>query len=372
MSDVKNIVYNLLNELDHICKENDITYSLSGKTLLGAMQGGDLMDTIPYGEIMIFAEDTDRFIKAVEENIPEDRILDYFGKNTSYPDISLRYSDTNSLCLSLFSYADYLSKGIYVKITLIKNRSNNEKLFKRMHALERSMNVLLTKGKKEKFKRKVGAFLFLVNSYFLSKKRCRALFNSWIEFYSKPGNEHVIFEGIDAIDPFETGLFDETGEIALGDRTYSCINNSEQYISSVFSPDWEKHPKMRLTNEYPLVMATAEFGYDHFIKNVISEQILIEHFKIAKAGSVPRKDKKSSWANKNISDAWKIGGFIAEIEKVKYIMDSDADISAPEMEKLSIEYYNGKHAIRRLDLNIPDMEKIEAFLNEDPELEEAQ
>ncbi len=69
----------ILDIVDKICRDNDITYWLGSGTLLGAVRHGGFIPWDDDVDIEILHEDRKRFIRACESDLPEGFVLQYHG-----------------------------------------------------------------------------------------------------------------------------------------------------------------------------------------------------------------------------------------------------------------------------------------------------
>ena len=64
-------LFDILLEIDRICKENNLRYCLDGGTEIGAIREHDFIPWDDDMDICVLAEDYERFIKVMKDNLPE-------------------------------------------------------------------------------------------------------------------------------------------------------------------------------------------------------------------------------------------------------------------------------------------------------------
>lgn len=133
-------VFDLLKEFDGFCRSNDITYCLSGETLLHAVVSGG-MEPKPYcASVLMKGADCLRFIRAFEESAPAGRELEYWGNSPDYPDYTLRYVAADSTAFSPYDCLNFTTHGMFIDIQVLKGGKRDNDRRKRI-ALERGIEL---------------------------------------------------------------------------------------------------------------------------------------------------------------------------------------------------------------------------------------
>lgn len=96
MNSLQKRLYNLLSEVDEICKKHNIQYIIAGGTALGLVRGGDFMPWDDDIDIYISLENWNKLRSIMKSEIPENRDFACEEETPLYCNPVGRYSDKNS------------------------------------------------------------------------------------------------------------------------------------------------------------------------------------------------------------------------------------------------------------------------------------
>lgn len=127
-------VSNLLKEFDEICRKLNIKYIVGGS--IPEIFVNEYFKNFEKTQVYMNSKDLGRFVEYFEKTPVEDREIEYYGNNPSYPFFNVRYVDSNS------TYIDSLNTGIYkcmgMHLELVPLRSMRPSKFDRSFWLEKS------------------------------------------------------------------------------------------------------------------------------------------------------------------------------------------------------------------------------------------
>lgn len=133
---IKELEMNLIEQVDKICKDNDIPYFLVGGTMLGAVRHGGFIPWDDDIDIGMLREDYDKFRKICAENLGENAFFQYYknDKQTHYIFDKVRLVDTyfNSELSTNFPKQE---NGIFIDI-LVYDKTSNIPLFQKLHIFQ--------------------------------------------------------------------------------------------------------------------------------------------------------------------------------------------------------------------------------------------
>lgn len=98
----------LLQEFQEICKANKIDYKI--------VWGPEEIGT----GVLMNSDGCRSFLSAAEEASRDDRTVESWLNSESYPDETLRYIGTDSLCYNILDYDNYKSHGIFIEINIVR------------------------------------------------------------------------------------------------------------------------------------------------------------------------------------------------------------------------------------------------------------
>ena len=118
----------LLKEIDAICRKNQITYFLSPRLTLCATEGKPFPSNPLSGNVLMKVEEMERFRKAAQAELPEDRALESMKNNPRFPGFFLRYEDKNTLCYRLYEGRNYQYPGFGINILPLRVKNASKKV----------------------------------------------------------------------------------------------------------------------------------------------------------------------------------------------------------------------------------------------------
>jgi len=110
------VILSLLQEIDEICRQNEIEYFLSPRLTLCAVENQPFPQNPMFGVVLMKTADMERFRKAVEEDPRERRALESMKSHKWFSGFYLRYTNTDTLCLNMDNIRDYAFPGLGVSI----------------------------------------------------------------------------------------------------------------------------------------------------------------------------------------------------------------------------------------------------------------
>lgn len=95
----------LIKEIDEICKNNGIVYYAAGGTVIGAVRHEGFIPWDDDIDIYMTRDNWNKFRACLEDNIPNERVLECWENNSGYQNLLGRYMDTTST--EIFKYQLY-------------------------------------------------------------------------------------------------------------------------------------------------------------------------------------------------------------------------------------------------------------------------
>ena len=131
MSDVHKVLLQMLKDIDVICRKHKIPYWLNGGSALGAYRHKGFIPWNDDADIAMMYEDYLRFIKALQEDLPDGYYFQCFETHKEYnvliPAMKIRKKGTylkevNSLLANKCKDGD----GIFVDVFVYDHCTNNK------------------------------------------------------------------------------------------------------------------------------------------------------------------------------------------------------------------------------------------------------
>ncbi|MBR3147438.1 MAG: LicD family protein [Eubacterium sp.] len=111
----------MLFEIDDICRENDLKYSLTGKFIKELMTGEKLPDDYDYVCIAMTQGDIERLMHIVNDEGDGSRVVETILNNPHAKDMTVRYVNCETTLLNADEFGDHKYYGIYIDIRPIKS-----------------------------------------------------------------------------------------------------------------------------------------------------------------------------------------------------------------------------------------------------------
>lgn len=257
MKNVQDKICQLLNEIKEICEAEGIRYYLGGWTALSAFCQNKCNEDMLLGHVMIYPEDADRMIAAIEKRKPENRTLDHLKKNSDFPGFFLRYTAEDSTAFEKYHYKGFLHYGISVHICFLASVLSDGEANERYELLEEG---LLTRFGADRFKteRELQAKEYAEKC--LEEQSAAQLFDDWILSHSVPSEKifcrtklkpRFSFEG-------ERKIFEKTEECMLNGHSFAMPGEIEEFFKHLYQRHYTvvfaggiKYPAMIISPSIP-------------------------------------------------------------------------------------------------------------------------
>ena len=121
-------VLRLLREIDAVCRKHQITYFLSPRLTLCAVEKKPFPTNPLSGNVLMKTEEMERFRQVLEGSLPKGRALESMRNNPLFPGFFLRYENTNTLCYRLYEGRNYRYPGIGINILPLRVKNSEKKV----------------------------------------------------------------------------------------------------------------------------------------------------------------------------------------------------------------------------------------------------
>ena len=118
MTDVQQVLYGMLQEIDAICQKHDITYYLGGGTALGAIRNGGLLPWDNDMDLYITRKEYDKFCAIIDQELKPDRHFVSHERNPYYLNPLPRYVNANTTKLYFSLMTDGEACGQHIEFLI--------------------------------------------------------------------------------------------------------------------------------------------------------------------------------------------------------------------------------------------------------------
>ena len=176
MTDLQNKMLELVLEIDEICRKNNITYYLTGGSVLGAVRHGGFIPWDDDIDIMMTRQEFDKFVKACETDMADDREIISMMNTPCHTKVTIKYMNKTTSQFFRSQVLDTTGCGISLDIMILDPLPRDE-AEKEQHIIDYIVfNELLTP-------------FFMVNPYLY---KCVPLYKKLYEETKRDGKEKVM------------------------------------------------------------------------------------------------------------------------------------------------------------------------------------
>jgi lipopolysaccharide cholinephosphotransferase len=250
LQESKAVGLKVLLEIDKICRENDITYSLSYGTLLGAVRHGGFIPWDDDIDIMMPRKDYLNFIEYCKNNETPFSLAS-FSTDDDYGYMFAKACDKSTTLI--LENMKWSKDGVWVDIFPVENLGNDKQTAKKRFRKKRFARELLVAWnwkhyKKNKYKSlmyNVAKFIFFLMSRFASNKR---LLKSINKYYNQFYDESTKYTGIvcgtyRSREIMESSVYDEYTDIVFEGEKFRTISKYHEYLSIVYGDYMQLPPQ---------------------------------------------------------------------------------------------------------------------------------
>ena len=270
MKQVWNIELEMLEKVDKICKENGITYSLAGGSLLGAIRHKGYIPWDDDVDIIMPRKDYENFLQLAQEQFEFPFFVQYYKTENYYPRGHAQIRNSNTTAIIQGDEYNNFNKGIFIDIFPLDNIPDNENERKKF------LKKLL------KLKKKLGLFYGIESTskikYYVKKVICKIKYtfidyNKEIEKFEKALKTYNNIEtrqcGALGFRPdefkYETQWFKNTIEVPFEDIKVKIISNYDEALKRQYN-DYMKIPENKNGSVHGEIIFDTKESYKNYNK----------------------------------------------------------------------------------------------------------
>lgn len=126
MTEIQIKILSLLQEVDAICRQNDIEYYLEGGAVLGAIRHGGFLPWDDDSDLAMTRSNWKKFKEVFFRDKPQNRALESPEFNEMYPTNTMRYIDTTTTSIWRSLMYDVSACGVFVDIFILEDAPDDE------------------------------------------------------------------------------------------------------------------------------------------------------------------------------------------------------------------------------------------------------
>lgn len=248
IEDKHKIILEIMKDIDRFCRANDIPYTLSSGTLLGAVRHGGFIPWDDDADMFMLRKDFDRFIHSYKSDNNKYKLVYNFNpKEKLSPSGIAKVGDVTTYSRDSTGRLDF---GCWVDVFPLEYVPEDPKECKKfMHKIMSINNRMYHRRRKD--------FVSIIKSYWHS-------FGWWINrldevVQNNPYEDSPLVAHAVGSDNYRTVIpkkwFDELGEIEFEGYKFKAFSDTDAYLTKVYGPDymtpkkWAHNVKIYKKNE---------------------------------------------------------------------------------------------------------------------------
>lgn len=234
--ELRKVQIEILNEIDRICRKNNINFFLIGGTLLGAVRHKDFIPWDDDLDIAMTRDDFEKFRAIIKEQLDEKYFFDYYDTDKDYylPFAKVRKNNTTfdeEVSQKLDNH-----KGIFVDIFIYDFVDNNiKRCFIKAAIIQSLSDTILWKKKLIKLNSCRHPIFVIAFSIFSPKLILKLIDFISKKFNGKTENKKNIacFNSLINIkkDFFSSDDFFPLKKILFGENEYNGLNDNDKFLT---------------------------------------------------------------------------------------------------------------------------------------------
>ena len=244
----------ILDKFHKICKDNNLTYFLTGGTMLGAVRHSGFIPWDDDIDVGMPREDYDKFIKIAPKALGDKYVIDCFEYNKNYYLPFAKIKKNNTIFDEGFFDDRCIHKGIFIDIIPFENVDKiNLSLRIRATIVKNILDTMFYKLKIRKLKNTRRPWLVLLLSVF-SKKMLMKIQHYYQTKCKNNNSKYINALGGSYNYLKETNLRSDiipSKEILFENKKYYGMNKPDIYLSKLFGNYMELPPPDKRVNHVP-------------------------------------------------------------------------------------------------------------------------
>jgi LPS biosynthesis protein len=268
--EVQMAAFDILKEVDRVCKKNNIAYFLEAGSALGAERYKGFIPCDDDIDIGMLRNDYDRFKKIVAHELKEGYIVQSMKPGKDYPYPYIQVAKDNTCFVRLEFKKARMHHGIHIDIAPFDNVPEEKKLReKQIKTIQKYTAIIRKKLLPQPYQSKNPLKCFIVNSpyYILKFVPLRLLIYKQQKEFVRYNNIETKYVG-DLCTHYKKDLFFNrkiflpTQEGRFEDQYFPLPNNLEQYLTIMYDDYKSLSPRENGNIKYRMVDVSLEHNYN--------------------------------------------------------------------------------------------------------------
>lgn len=267
MNKKQKVILSLLQEIDEICRQNEIEYFLSPRLTLCAVENQPFPQNPMFGVVLMKTADMERFRKAVEEDPRERRALESMKSHKWFSGFYLRYTNTDTLCLNMDNIRDYAFPGLGISILPLRTPVASARTNRRFSRAENAWTEIChinyaERNIKSRINRTLMRLQCLING---RQRQAGRLYDKFVRLHQQPGADTYILKRKKQTTVFPAEIFAKSKRAVLEGVELQVPAKTTEYLTISYGNNYKNVVTPRYVIPAALAVS-ARVSYTQFWK----------------------------------------------------------------------------------------------------------
>lgn len=267
ISEIQDHLYIMLKEFDSFCKENDIKYSLSGGSLLGAIRHKGFIPWDDDMDIGMLRKEYDKFVEIAPEKLNKEYFLQTWDTDENYPHAYAKVRKLDTVYIENVSQGSGAHNELFVDVfpydvypdDEADRKGHGKEVMKYRYALQMKNNIKPWIRHKQLWKRILGKMKYVPSIIYSKTKSRSVLKNNADEVNRRYNNEktNYYFETTGAT-PYGKWLvpskcLEELGVAEFEGIKFSVPADYDLYLKNIYGDYMKLPPIEKRGNQHQII-----------------------------------------------------------------------------------------------------------------------
>lgn len=263
MNKIQERMFQLLIELDEICKTHDIPYYLHSTTARMAYCSGGFEENIMSLAIEMTVEASQKLVEVIKTSPRENRLLEYMENSPNLHVYAMRYIDTETSYFPMKTYGNYIEDGIGVYIWIMRKWQSNRLMRRVVYASEVGWELNASYSpKKLKLSHRIMKMTMAVIIALFGRQRVSSfLYRFWNKNYAAAGNDMCIRTVKSPYKHYSQKFFSSTSLLYFEGKCFPGVGSIKQYLKLCQGKNWAKRYGVGLKPTLGEILVNTDINY---------------------------------------------------------------------------------------------------------------
>lgn len=268
MKQVWNIELEMLKIVHNICKTNNITYSLAGGSLLGAIRHNGYIPWDDDIDIVMPRNDYEKFLEIAQKEFQYPYFVQYYKTENYYQRGHAQIRNSNTTAIIQGDENNNFNKGIFIDIFPIDNIPDNtcerEMFIKKLLRFKKKLELFYNINSKSQLKHYIKKIVRKTKYIFIDYNKEIEKFERLLKKYNNIKTKQCGALGFRPDEfKYETHWFNDIIEVPFENIEVNIISNYDEALKRQYN-DYMKIPENKKGSVHGEVIFNTKVSYKEF------------------------------------------------------------------------------------------------------------